>query len=56
MEMYQVLIFEDAARKAYKSAIEEDVVEETKMLLRQQKQSLKDSHDRVKALRDKAKA
>jgi len=31
-------------------------MEETKVLLRQQKQSLRDSHDKVKALRDKAKA
>ncbi len=48
---------EDAAQKAYKSAIEdEEVMEETKVLLRQQKQSLRKSHDKIKALRDKAKA
>ncbi|MDP9955195.1 uncharacterized protein (TIGR02284 family) [Epilithonimonas hungarica] len=48
---------EDAAQKAYKTAIEdEDVMEETKVLLRGQKQGLKTSHDKIKALRDKAKA
>lgn len=48
---------EDAAQKAYKSAIEdEDVMEETKVLLREQKQSLRNSHDKIKALRDSAKA
>lgn len=48
---------EDAAQKAYKSAIDdEDVMEETKVLLRQQKESLRTSHDKIKALRDKAKA
>ena len=48
---------EDAAQKAYKSAIEdEDVMEETKILLREQKQSLRNSHDKIKALRDSAKA
>ncbi|WP_312822779.1 PA2169 family four-helix-bundle protein [Epilithonimonas sp.] len=48
---------EDAAQKAYKSAIDdEDVMEETKVLLRQQKESLRTSHDKMKALRDKAKA
>ncbi|WP_312825932.1 PA2169 family four-helix-bundle protein [Epilithonimonas sp.] len=48
---------EDAAQKAYKSAIEdEDVMEETKVLLRQHKQSLRTSHDKIKALRDTAKA
>ncbi|AYZ35171.1 PA2169 family four-helix-bundle protein [Chryseobacterium indologenes] len=48
---------EDAAQKAYKSAIEdEDVMEETKVLLREQKQSLRVSHDKIKALRDEAKA
>lgn len=48
---------EDAAQKAYKTAIDdEDVMEETKVLLRGQKQALKSSHDKIKALRDKAKA
>ena len=48
---------EDAAQKAYKSAIEdEDVMEETKVLLRQQKESLKTSHDKIKNLRDSAKS
>ncbi|SMP33596.1 ferritin-like domain-containing protein [Chryseobacterium profundimaris] len=48
---------EDAAQKAYKSAIEDpEVMEETKVLLREQKQSLRSSHDKIKALRDQAKA
>lgn len=47
---------EDAAQKAYKSAIEDaDVMEETKVLLRNQQQSLRSSHDKIKALRDSAK-
>ncbi|SDQ98068.1 conserved hypothetical protein [Chryseobacterium soldanellicola] len=47
---------EDAAQKAYKSAIEDaDVMEETKVLLRDQQQSLRSSHDKIKALRDNAK-
>lgn len=48
---------EDIAQKAYKSPIEDDdVMEETKVLLRQQKQSLRTSHDIIKALRDTDKA
>lgn len=48
---------EDAAQKAYKAAIDdEDVMEETKVLLREQQQSLRSSHDKIKALRDSAKA
>lgn len=48
---------EDTAQKAYKTAIEDpEVMEETKVLLREQKQSLRTSHDKIKALRDQAKA
>lgn len=46
---------EDAAQNAYKMALEDDdVMEETKMLLRQQKQTLKASHDKIKMMRDAA--
>lgn len=44
---------EDAAQKAYKSAIEEsDLGFETIALLKKQQTSLKLSHDKIKALRD----
>lgn len=46
---------EDAAQNAYKMALEDDdVMEETKMLLRQQKQTLKAAHDKIKMMRDAA--
>lgn len=46
---------EDAAQNAYKMALEDDdVMEETKSLIRQQKQTLKASHDKIKMMRDAA--
>ncbi|GGH79580.1 uncharacterized protein (TIGR02284 family) [Filimonas zeae] len=46
---------EDAAQKAYKSALEsEDISVATKSKLTRQQQQLKISHDRIKALRDQA--
>ncbi len=44
---------EDAAQKAYNSALDEDnLPSDVRSLLSQQKQSLKASHDRIKMLRD----
>jgi len=44
---------EDAAQKAYQMAMDDDdVMPRTKELIRQQKSSLRTSHDRIKALRD----
>lgn len=44
---------EDAAQKAYQMALDdEEVMPRTKELIRQQKSSLKSSHDQIKALRD----
>lgn len=44
---------EDAAQKAYKTALdEENLPSDVRSLLSQQKQSLKASHDRIKMLRD----
>lgn len=46
---------EDAAQKAYKTALEDNsVMEETKVLIRKQKEQLLRSHDEVKRLRDAA--
>lgn len=46
---------EDAAQRAYKMALEdEDVMEQTKELIRQQKSAMRTSHDKIKALRDAA--
>lgn len=46
---------EDAAQKAYKMAEEiDDLPADTRMLISRQKQQLKTSHDRIKALRDAA--
>jgi uncharacterized protein (TIGR02284 family) len=48
---------EDAAQKAYKSAMEEDDMgEEARSLIAIQKNSLKDSHDLIKEMRDREKA
>lgn len=44
---------EDAAQKAYQMALDDgDIMPRTKDLIRQQKSSLKNSHDQIKALRD----
>jgi uncharacterized protein (TIGR02284 family) len=44
---------EDAAQKAYASAEEmEDLPADTRMLISRQRQQLKLSHDKIKALRD----
>jgi uncharacterized protein (TIGR02284 family) len=44
---------EDAAQKAYKTALdEENLPSDIRSLLSQQKQALKASHDRIKMLRD----
>lgn len=46
---------EDAAQKAYRSALEEeDISVSTKSKLSAQQQQLRNSHDRIKALRDQA--
>ena len=47
---------EDAAQKAYKTALEnEDELDpECRELIRRQKSSLKQSHDKIKAMRDSA--
>ena len=48
---------EDAAQKAYKSAMEEENVgEEARSLIAMQKNALKDSHDLIKAMRDRENA
>jgi uncharacterized protein (TIGR02284 family) len=46
---------EDAAQKAYKDALEEDMPAYIRTTLEAQKQMLKASHDKIKALRDLAK-
>ena len=46
---------EDAAQKAYKEALEEDLPAYIRTTLEAQKQMLRASHDRIKALRDAAK-
>lgn len=44
---------EDAAQKAYQEALDDDdVMQETKALISDQKQSLRRSHDKIRALRD----
>jgi uncharacterized protein (TIGR02284 family) len=43
---------EDAAQKAYKEALEEDLSADVRQLIVDQKSSLKKSHDRIKRLRD----
>lgn len=43
---------EDAAQKAYKDALEEDLSSEVRQLIVDQKTSLRKSHDRIKRLRD----
>jgi uncharacterized protein (TIGR02284 family) len=46
---------EDAAQKAYKSALnDEDLDPECRELIQRQKNSLKQSHDKIKAMRDSA--
>ncbi|MBX3240859.1 MAG: PA2169 family four-helix-bundle protein [Chitinophagaceae bacterium] len=48
---------EDAAQKAYETALEDDsVMAETKILIRKQKEQLRHSHDEIKQLRDAAVA
>ncbi len=48
---------EDAAQKAYDSALSsDDLTSETRQLLSQQKSELKNSHDLIKAQRDMEKA
>ena len=48
---------EDAAQKAYNTALDdqEDLSAEVVDLLREQQQRLRQSHDKIKALRDSAK-
>ncbi len=46
---------EDAAQKAYKEALEEDLPGYIRTTLEAQKAMLRTSHDRIKALRDAAK-
>lgn len=47
---------EDAAQKAYKTAMEEDNIgEEARSLIAMQKNTLKDSHDLIKAMRNREK-
>ena len=46
---------EDAAQKAYKEALEEDLPGYIRTTLEAQKSMLRASHDRIKALRDAAK-
>ncbi|CAL1519313.1 PA2169 family four-helix-bundle protein [Chitinophaga sp. MM2321] len=43
---------EDAAQRAYKSALSDDIPGYIRTLLTQQQQTLKASHDKIKALRD----
>lgn len=43
---------EDAAQKAYKEALEEDLTADVRQLIVDQKSSLRKSHDRIKRLRD----
>lgn len=43
---------EDAAQKAYKDALEEDLTADIRQLVVDQKSSLRKSHDRIKRLRD----
>jgi uncharacterized protein (TIGR02284 family) len=43
---------EDAAQKAYKEALEEDLTADVRQLVVDQKSSLRKSHDRIKRLRD----
>jgi len=46
---------EDAAQKAYQSALDdEDLMPRTKEVIRQQKSSMRTSHDKIKSLRDSA--
>lgn len=47
---------EDAAQKAYKTALEsdEDLDPECRELIQRQKNSLRQSHDKIKAMRDSA--
>ena len=46
---------EDAAQRAYQMALDdEDVMAETKTLIARQKAALRQSHDRIRALRDAA--
>lgn len=48
---------EDAAQKAYKMALDEDnLSEEARALIALQKNALRDSHDLIKAYRDREKA
>jgi len=47
---------EDAAQKAYTSALEEDLPHHIRALVASQQQELKQAHDEVKALRDQRTA
>lgn len=47
---------EDAAQRAYKDAMDEDLTSELFDMIQTQQQELKNSHDEIKALRDAAKA
>jgi uncharacterized protein (TIGR02284 family) len=47
---------EDAAQKAYTSALEEDLPHHINALIAKQQQELKQAHDEVKALRDQRTA
>jgi len=46
---------EDAAQRAYKEALEEDIPGYIRTTLEAQKQMLRASHDKIKAMRDTAK-
>ncbi|MFT3935934.1 MAG: PA2169 family four-helix-bundle protein [Chitinophagaceae bacterium] len=46
---------EDAAQKAYRDALEEDIPGYIRTTLQAQQQMLRKSHDKIKALRDAAK-
>jgi len=46
---------EDAAQRAYKEALEEDIPGYIRTTLEAQKQMLRASHDKIKAMRDAAK-
>jgi uncharacterized protein (TIGR02284 family) len=43
---------EDAAQRAYESALKEDLTDDATRLVTEQKSKLRQSHDKIKALRD----
>lgn len=43
---------EDAAQKAYEEALNEDIPAEVRLMITEQKASLKKSHDKIKRMRD----